>query len=129
MRFSYRNRRSWIRRLALGAAIAAVAVPSTAQAMGVGGGPRPVPGARAAVVTDGLGRPLDPAAIRVPVTDGLGRPLDPAANRAPVSDSGNDTTSTDWRTVAIGLSVALAAFLAAIAGVGIARRYRKPAHA
>jgi hypothetical protein len=71
MRNSHRTRRSWLARAALGLAIVAVAAPA-AQGMVPG---ETSAGTSAGQVTDGLGRPLDPAAVKslpetaIPVVD------------------------------------------------------------
>jgi hypothetical protein len=59
MKHTTRNRRRWLTRVALGLAVIAVAAPS-AQAMI----PASTTSDDSAQVTDGLGRPLDPAAVK-----------------------------------------------------------------
>jgi hypothetical protein len=59
MKHTTRNRRRWLTRVALGLAVVAVAAPS-AQAMI----PASTSSDDSAQVTDGLGRPLDPAAVK-----------------------------------------------------------------
>jgi hypothetical protein len=59
MKHTTRNRRRWLTRVALGLAVVAVAAPS-AQAMI----PASTTSVDSAQVTDGLGRPLDPAAVK-----------------------------------------------------------------
>lgn len=71
MKHSTHTRRKWLARVALGLTVVAVAAPS-AQAMIPGD---TSPGPSSGQVTDGLGRPLDPSAVRslpetaIPVVD------------------------------------------------------------
>lgn len=60
MKHSTHTRRRWLARMALGLTVVAVAAPS-AQAMIPGD---PSTGTSSGQVTDGLGRPLDPALVR-----------------------------------------------------------------
>lgn len=148
-----RKRYRSIRRIVVALAAMALLVPSVSAALpdgvggtyggGVGGVLRPDdrPGSRgpgSAPVTDGLGRPLDPAAVRDESTqarptaqeprsappivrmDGYPAPVAPEAP-APIVVQ---PTGFDWRDAGVGVAIGAAAVLALAAGVLVIGRRR-----
>lgn len=151
------RKRHWLlRRVALALAAAAVAVPSASAAFpdsysgASGGAPVARPDDRAdprgpgtagtpRVVTDGLGRPLDPAAVRdeggrlrpgqeprsaPPVVrqDGLRNPG--AGTPQPPSTIVVEPGGFDWRDAGVGMAIGAAAVLALAAGLLVVGRRR-----
>ena len=136
MKQSTRTRRRWLGRIALGLTVVAVAAP-TAQGM--------IPGntnvsTGSGQVVDGLGRPLDPSAVKSPQETAISpvdvskfrlatqldntpvRPDDRAVRptidtgaRTPVVATTVDRPGFDWNDAGIGIGIGVAAALAALA--------------
>lgn len=136
MKHSTRTRRRWLARVALGLTVVAVAAPS-AQAMIPGD---TSPGTSSGQITDGLGRPLDPSAVRSPQEtaspivdvskfrlatqldnepvrpdDRAVRPTIENGARTPVVATPVDRSSFDWNDAGIGIGIGVAAALALLA--------------
>lgn len=137
MKHSTNTRRRWLARVALGLAVVAVAAPS-AQGMIPGD---TSPGTSSGQVTDGLGRPLDPALagghertptvvvdtskfrIDAQIANEPVRPDDRAVRPAivgfaqtPLVATPVDRSSFDWNDAGVGIGIGVAAALAALAG-------------
>jgi hypothetical protein len=78
--------RRWIRAAALGLTALALAAPAADGAIPDSG--RPAPSTRATPdITDGLGRPLDPSAVRIPDSGGPAPTLLPNGMTLPIEDA------------------------------------------
>jgi hypothetical protein len=148
MKHSTRTRRRWLARVALGLTVVAVAAPA-AQGM--------IPGdttasASSGQVTDALGRPLDPSAVKSPretaipavdvskfrlatqldaqpvrPDDRAVRPTIDTGARAPVVATPVDRPTFDWNDAGIGIGIGVAAALAVLAAWMLLGA-RKPDH-